>query len=207
MFYCLKVSISAIFEKRVTDPRTDPRTDGQSLLQSRLFATKNEQNRLMVVIIYLTSPELCRVHFKLFFQSRLPSSSVQNFRSTSRENKSAKTGSPVCDYSQLTQFKIIVGDCIALRCRCGRSHASERSRRFDRAAIVEHVEGFPQFVDLLIVLRLIEVSGDRFSQFRPIHEASQRPRLSCWPVLLLKKTQQKQKNHFGNLDMVCYISY
>merc|ERR1712212_466561 len=57
-------------------------------------------------------------------------------------------------------------------------HASERSRRFDRAAIVEHVEGLPQFVDLLIVLRLIEVSGDRFSQFRPIHEASQGPWLS-----------------------------
>ena len=28
MFYCLKVLISAIFEKRLTDPRTDGRTDG-----------------------------------------------------------------------------------------------------------------------------------------------------------------------------------
>ena len=28
MFYCLKVLISAIFEKRVTDRRTDGRTDG-----------------------------------------------------------------------------------------------------------------------------------------------------------------------------------
>ena len=28
LFYCLKVLISAIFEKRLTDPRTDPRTDG-----------------------------------------------------------------------------------------------------------------------------------------------------------------------------------
>ena len=28
MFYCLKVFISAIFEKRVTDPRMDGLTDG-----------------------------------------------------------------------------------------------------------------------------------------------------------------------------------
>jgi len=30
MFYCLKVLISAIFEKRVTDRRTDGRTDGRT---------------------------------------------------------------------------------------------------------------------------------------------------------------------------------
>ena len=30
MFYCLKVSISAIFEKRLTDGPTDGRTDGRT---------------------------------------------------------------------------------------------------------------------------------------------------------------------------------
>ena len=30
MFYCLQLSISAIFEKRLTDGRTDRRTDGRT---------------------------------------------------------------------------------------------------------------------------------------------------------------------------------
>ena len=32
MFYCLKVHISVIFEKRVTDPRTHGPTDGPTAL-------------------------------------------------------------------------------------------------------------------------------------------------------------------------------
>ena len=49
LFYCLKVLISAVYEKRVMDPRTDPwtdgPTDGQSLLAwthlKILFQAKN----------------------------------------------------------------------------------------------------------------------------------------------------------------------
>ena len=99
LMLCLEVSISAIFEKRVTDLRTDPRTDGQTDKASYRDAwthlkrkSKFEANMFRVDLLAVPfvkdhgSLQTNRFAFTFHFLNLLALPTI-NYRSTGHQNR------------------------------------------------------------------------------------------------------------------------